>query len=236
MKVFWIVIFLSVWQVAVSQDTALNRYGPGVIDNVAAYKKSIAGRKGHVLVNLKNAIPNIVMDLRYADSNNFTRQKLYPPISSSYLRKTAVLALAAAEADLNKMGLGLKIFDAYRPYAVTVKMWELVKDERYTADPKKGSAHNRGVAVDLTIINAVTKKEMEMGTGFDNFSDTAHHQFKALPLKVLQNRQLLKTVMEKHGFKALETEWWHYALPNIHEYPLLNLGFEELQKITQQRY
>jgi D-alanyl-D-alanine dipeptidase len=236
MKVFWIVIFLSVRHLAIAQDTILNRYGLWVIEDPAAYKKSITGKKEHALVDLKTALPGIAMEYRYGDSNNFTGQKLYPPINSHYLRKTAVQALAAAEADLKKMGLGLKIFDAYRPYAVTVKMWELVKDERYAADPKKGSAHNRGVAVDLTIIDAVTKKAMDMGTGFDNFSDTAHHQFKALPLNVLQNRQLLKTIMEKHGFNALETEWWHYALPNVHEYPILNLRFEELQKLTQPHY
>ena len=88
-------------------------------------------------------------------------------------------------------------------------MWEPIKDERYVADPKKGSGHNRGIAVDLTLINLKTKEELPMGTGFDNFSDTAHQTFTALPEQILQNRNLFKNFMEKYGFKALETEWWH---------------------------
>jgi D-alanyl-D-alanine dipeptidase len=124
-------------------------------------------------------------------------------------------------------GLGLKIFDAYRPYSVTEKMWEPVQDDRYAADPKKGSGHNRGVAVDLTIINLKNNEALDMGTGFDNFSDTAHHAFTNLPEDVLQNRLLLKNIMEQHGFKALDTEWWHYSLPNAKEFELMNISFND---------
>jgi len=127
--------------------------------------------------------------------------------------------------------MGIKIWDAYRPYSVTEKMWELVKDDRYAADPKFGSGHNRGIAVDLTIIDLSTGKELDMGTGFDNFSDTAHHDFKNLPANVLQNRLVLRSVMEKHGFKALETEWWHYYFINGKDYELLDIPFEELYRI-----
>ena len=94
-----------------------------------------------------------------------------------------------------------------------------------------GSGHNRGIAVDLTIINLSTKKEFDMGTGFDNFSDTAHHAFTQLPSAVLQNRQLLKKIMEDHGFKALDTEWWHYYLPNSRQYELLDIPFARLKKM-----
>jgi len=97
-------------------------------------------------------IPNIEIDLQYAGTNNFTHTKLYPPTGDTYLRKKAARALTAAQAALNGKGLGLKNFDAYRPFAATEQMWELVKDDRYAADPKKGSGYNRGVAVDLTII------------------------------------------------------------------------------------
>lgn len=114
-------------------------------------------------------------------------------------------------------------------------MWELVKDDRYAADPKKGSGHNRGIAVDLTIIDLKTKEELAMGTGFDNFTDSAHHDFSALPVDVLQNRLLLKNTMEKYGFKALETEWWHYALPNSSEYELLDLSFDDLKKLSKKQ-
>ena len=108
-----------------------------------------------------------------------------------------------------------------------------MQDDRYAADPKKGSGHNRGIAVDLTIINLKNKEELDMGTGFDNFSDTAHHGFTNLPEEVLQNRLLLKKVMAQHGFKALDTEWWHYSLPNANDFELLDISFKELEKIQK---
>ncbi len=127
------------------------------------------------------------------------------------------MALQKVQKELNQSGWGLKIFDAYRPYSVTVKFWELVKDERYVANPSKGSGHNRGITVDLTIINLKTRLELNMGTGFDNFSDTAHHSFTNLSEDILQNRILLKTTMEKYGFKAYNEEWWHYSLADANK-------------------
>jgi len=214
---------------AVSQDSVSTKYQLKVISNAADYKKSIAHKPGLAIVDIKAVIPVIALDLRYAGTNNFTRQQLYPATSTTYLRHSAAKALKLVQAQLKRKGLGLKIFDAYRPYSATEAMWELVKDERYAADPKKGSGHNRAVAVDLTIIDLATKKELDMGTGFDNFTDSAHHDFKALPVAVLQNRIQLRQIMEKTGFTALATEWWHYSLPNVNEYDLLNLSFEELK-------
>ena len=134
---------------------------------------------------------------------------------------------------LNEKGYGLKIWDAYRPYSVTVKMWEHVLDENYAANPKFGSGHNRGVAVDLTIIDLETNKELNMGTRFDNFSDTAHITFRALPDSVKQNRLLLQKVMKENGFKVLETEWWHFYLPDAKKYDLLDLSFKQLEKLNK---
>ncbi|HYE55097.1 MAG TPA: M15 family metallopeptidase, partial [Chitinophagaceae bacterium] len=127
-------------------------------------------------------------------------------------------------------GYGLKIWDAYRPYSVTEKFWEMVKDERYVANPAKGSGHNRGLAVDLTIINLATGKELDMGTGFDNFTDTAHHTFTQLSPTVLENRKLLRQTMESCGFTAFESEWWHYFLPNPGHYTILDIPFKKLGK------
>lgn len=182
------------------------------------------------MLNLQYTIPSIVLDLRYATTNNFLHTRLYEPNATAYLRKPAALALARVQTILKAKGLGLKIFDAYRPYHVTEKIWLPVQDERYASNPAKGSGHNRGAAVDLTIINLATGKELPMGTEFDNFSDTAHHQFTNLPANVLQNRQLLKQLMEANGFKALDTEWWHYSLSNARDYELLDIPFAELLK------
>jgi zinc D-Ala-D-Ala dipeptidase len=131
---------------------------------------------------------------------------------------------------LNARGYGLKVFDAYRPYGVTIQFWELIKDERYVANPVRGSGHNRGLAVDCTIIDLKTHRELDMGTGFDNFSDTAHHSFTALPPVVLEHRKLLQDVMEKHGFNKLETEWWHFFWNNDRGYEVLDIPFSELGK------
>ncbi|MBL0359393.1 MAG: M15 family metallopeptidase [Chitinophagaceae bacterium] len=228
MKVFYTIIFLSIVFSAASQDSVSNKYGLKVISSSAAYKKSIVQKPGLAMTDIKAAIPDIELDLRYAGSNNFTRRQLYPATKTTYLRRNAVMALKLAQLELKTKGLGLKIFDAYRPYSATEAMWKLVKDERYAADPKKGSGHNRAVAVDLTIIDLTTKKELDMGTAFDNFTDSAHHDFKDLPAPVLQNRSMLKQTMENAGFNALETEWWHYSLPNVNEYDLLNLSFDQL--------
>jgi D-alanyl-D-alanine dipeptidase len=218
---------------AAAQDIALNRYGLLVISSVAQLKKTIEKDNSKIMPDIKKEIPGINLDLRYATENNFMHTKLYPAITTTFLRRDAVMALTKVQDELNRQGLGLKIFDAYRPYAVTEKMWEPVKDDRYAADPKNGSGHNRGAAVDLTIIDLQTKQELDMGTGFDNFSDTAHHAFKNLPAIVLQHRLLLKNVMEKNGFKALDTEWWHYSLPNAKDYELMNLSFADLKKASR---
>jgi len=111
-----------------------------------------------------------------------------------------------------------------------LKMWDLIGDERYVANPSKGSGHNRGLAIDLTLINLSNDNELDMGTGFDNFTDTAHHVFRNLPSTVLQNRTLLKETMEKYGFRSFETEWWHYSWPNDRNYEVLDLDFKKLEK------
>lgn len=185
------------------------------------------------MIELKSAIPNLVYDLRYSTEDNFVKQPLYPRSTSvTFLRLPAANALTNVQKELAEKGIGLKIFDAYRPYSVTVKFWELIKDERYVANPAKGSGHNRGLAIDLTIVDLKTGKELDMGTGFDNFTDTAHHTFTALPQSVLQNRKILKEVMLKHGFKLFETEWWHYSWPNDRNYEVLDLSFEKLSKLS----
>lgn len=216
-----------------AQDTVLNKYGLWVINTIDPLQKTIRLNPAKAMVDLKKLIPSLQLDLRYAGIDNFTKQKLYPTLKTTYLRKTAASALSVIQNELKIKGLGLKIFDAYRPYSVTEKLWEPVQDDRYAADPKKGSGHNRGIAVDLTVIDLTTKEELDMGTGFDNFSDTAHHDFTTLSPAILHNRLLLKKMMEKHGFKALDTEWWHYSLPNAGDYELLDLDFKQLKILNK---
>ncbi len=182
------------------------------------------------MVDPETLIPGLIYDLRYATEQNFTGKRMYPKgTQSSFLRVAAALALKKAADSLRQYGLGIKIFDAYRPFQVTVRFWKLIKDERYVANPSKGSGHNRGIAVDLTLYELKSGAELNMGTGFDNFSDTAHHSFENLPAPIAKNRLLLKRVMMQAGFNALETEWWHYALPNPSAYSILDIPFKKLK-------
>ncbi|MBS1599874.1 MAG: M15 family metallopeptidase [Bacteroidetes bacterium] len=222
-------IFLSYPSACFAQNMEVSKYGVHFVKTIEAYHESILNDSLKKMTNLQSVIPNIVFDLRYATKNNFMGRRMYPQKTNhSFLRASAVQAISKVQKELNTMGYGLKIFDAYRPYSVTEKFWELVHDDRYVADPKKGSGHNRGIAVDLTIIELNSKKELKMPTGFDNFTDTAHHDFMALTEEVLKNRALLKNTMEKYGFNAFATEWWHYSLPNPEKYEVLDLSFEEL--------
>lgn len=214
------------------QDSVLNKSTPYVIKSIKAYRNSVKAHPEKKMVDLKKIISNIYFDIRYATPNNFMHTKLYPPINTTYLRLAAAEALKDIQKELKSIGLALKIYDAYRPYYVTVKMWQPIKDERYVANPAKGSGHNRGTAVDLTIIRIADGTELNMGTGYDNFSDTAHHTFKKLSVESLKNRTLLKSLMEKYGFKSLESEWWHYSLQNAGDFELLDLSFKKFKKLN----
>jgi len=197
------------------------------------YLEEVKNDSNLLMIEVKSLIPSIVYDLRYSTSNNFTKEQLYKEGNRTYLRRPVALALADVQNELKALGYGLKIFDAYRPYKVTEKIWARVADERFAADPKKGSNHNRGIAVDLTLIDLKTNKELDMGTGFDSFSDTAHTSFIHLPKQVLKNRFLLKELMIKHGFHIFETEWWHFYWDKERDYSLLDLSFKELAKLTE---
>lgn len=201
-----------------------------IVKKSKTYWQEVQADSLQKMTEVRLMAPGIVYDLRYATRNNFTGRQLYPQDAVPYLRLNVAKALAQVQAILRQKGYGLKIFDAYRPYAATKKMWDLIHDERYVANPAKGSGHNRGLAIDLTIIELSTGREIDMGTGFDNFTDTAHHDFKDLPQQVLSNRTLLRTTMEQCGFNALETEWWHYSWKNDRNYNVLDLPFKKLAR------
>lgn len=227
------IFFLFLPFLVSAQQLTKSIYGVDVLASIKTYKAILKADTNKKMLELKQLIPFIKYDLKYATKDNFVKQTLYPRLTSvTFLRLPAANALANVQKELATKGLGLKIFDAYRPFSVTVKFWELIKDERYVANPAKGSGHNRGLAVDLTIIELKTGKELDMGTGFDNFTDTAHHTFTVLPEKILQNRILLKEVMLKNGFKLFETEWWHYSWPNDRNYEVMDIEFKKLKNVT----
>jgi D-alanyl-D-alanine dipeptidase len=161
------------------------------------------------LVDVKKLVPDVVLDLRYATENNFTHHRVYDRAVCLARRSTAE-KLAAVQKELQTEGLGLKLFDCYRPLSVQKKFWSLVPDERYVANPARGSRHNRGAALDLTLIRVADGKQLDMGTEFDDFTERAHRDYASLPPNVRTNRKKLEDVMARHGFIGLPTEWWHF--------------------------
>ena len=182
-------------------------------------------------VELNRINSNIILDIRYATSNNFLKKAVYPSARCFVLIKVAV-KLDSIQNELEGIGLGLKIFDGYRPLSVQKMMWEILPDSRYVADPKDGSRHNRGAAVDITLVDS-NGVELEMPTDFDDFSEKAAHNYNTLSPEALANRKLLRTIMEKYRFVSLNSEWWHYDLKNYAEYPVVDYSFEEIDKINK---
>ena len=161
-------------------------------------------------VNLKDYSKDFVYDMKYATEDNFLKAKVYD-CAECVLRYKTVQALIAANKVFMKNGCKIKIYDCYRPLSIQKKMWEIVSNPEYVADPKKGSIHNRGGAVDISLVNA-DGIELEMGTKFDFFGIQAGHNYKKLPVPVIANRKYLKSVMVKNGFNSFDSEWWHYNL------------------------
>lgn len=191
---------------------------PPVVRSTAEYDRLVAADPDKRLVE----ITDIPRDVRYATTNNFMHVKLYP-VSKVFLRRPAAIALHEVERELAREGLGLKIFDGYRPYRVTVRMWKPIRNPDFVADPAKGSRHNRGAAVDLTLIDLRTGRELPMPTGYDDFTPRARQDFNDLPHEELVNRARLREAMKSHGFDPLPSEWWHFDFRGWERFELLDL-------------
>ena len=182
------------------------------------------------LVNIKELIPDIVLDLKYSTINNFTGQKLYTT-NECLMTLGAIRQLIPVQDSLKNIthhngkifpkGIGIKVWDAYRPRAVQYLMWEIFPDPTYVANPTSGSVHNRGGAIDLTLIDMATGEELKMPTEFDYFGEEAWHGYSELPAEVIKNRQLLYDMMTKvAGFDIYSKEWWHYIWTPSKAFPL----------------
>jgi D-alanyl-D-alanine dipeptidase len=180
-----------------------------VKDTVFKYK-TFEGLADTTFVRLADFSGDFEYDLRYATENNFLKAKVYD-CAECYTRVKTAKALIQANKDFIKKGYKIKFFDCYRPNSVQYKMWKIVPNPQYVANPVKGSIHNKGGAVDITLVN-LEGVELDMGTDFDFFGKKAYHDNFDLPEDVLKNRRLLKETMESHGFWSIRTEWWHYNL------------------------
>lgn len=171
-------------------------------------------------VDIKRVDPTIMVDLRYAGPNNFTRRPLYPPGMPAMVRLSVAQRLVFAQKYLKAHGYGLKIWDAYRPRTAQQQLWEATRNNSYVADPKEGigSMHTRGAAVDVTLVDRAGR-EVAMPTEFDNFTPAAMLFYQGSNPVVRSNLKLLQKAMARAGFYGLRTEWWHFCAGDWTTYP-----------------
>ncbi len=177
------------------------------------------------LIAVLALVPDAVLDIRYATEKNMVGRPLYPA-PAAWLRRPAAERLAKAAATLRADGLRLIVYDAYRPLSVQKAMWKAKPDPRYVADPRKGSSHNRGGAVDVGLADAAGRP-LPMPTDFDAFTPQAAHGAKGVAPQAARNAARLKAAMEAAGFVALAEEWWHYRDPDASSWPLLDVPLTE---------
>ncbi len=182
------------------------------------------------LVELIMLDPSIKLEIRYATAENFTGQILYDQ-PRAFLVGAAAQALVKAHRRAQADGFGLTIFDGYRPLHVTRKLWDATPPgpkRNYVANPQKGSRHNRGCAVDLSLHDKATGKLVSMPSGYDEFTERAHRDFTDAPADAIANRERLAAYMQAEGFRGMSNEWWHFDFNGWEKFPLLDVGFAEI--------
>lgn len=186
------------------------------------------GKADDPLVDITTLDSTFVLDMRYARPENFLKRTMYDR-AIALLRRPVAERLVRVQKSLAKQGLRLKIWDAYRPHSVQIEMWKLVPNEDYVANPKKGSSHGRGAAVDITLVDA-TGKELDMGTPHDDFSTRAWPESPEVPEAARVNRRKLKAAMEAEGFVQIKTEWWHFSAPEDKAYTVMDVPLSKFAR------
>ena len=181
------------------------------------------------LVELLKLDPTIKLDIRYATKNNFLGRKVYKQ-ARAFLQRPAAEALVRVSQRLREKGFGLVIFDGYRPWSVTKVFWDATPEDKriFVADPSKGSRHNRGCAVDITLYDLKTKKPIEMVSTYDETTDRAYPNYPGGTSLQRWHRDLLRAAMEAEGFTVYEAEWWHFDYKDWQQYPILNIRFDRI--------
>ncbi|MBX5480763.1 MAG: D-alanyl-D-alanine dipeptidase [Myxococcaceae bacterium] len=174
-----------------------------------------------VLQRASLRIPDLIEDLRYAADDNFLHRAVYPKGSVCWLHRDTLDRLERAAKALRAKGYRLLVYDCYRPRSVQWEMWKILPRPGYVADPRKGSNHNRGTAVDLTLADE-NGRAVEMPTPFDTFSPAAHHGYAKASKAAIAHREILREAMEAAGFRKNRMEWWHYDVPGATRYPILD--------------
>lgn len=173
------------------------------------------------LINVAELDDSLIFDLRYATYNNFLKRILYP-VSICVLQLDTAKKLSKANSRAKELGFRLKVLDAYRPLSIQKQMWDFIRDENYIAPPWRGSCHNRGAAVDVTLADE-SGNEVEMPSDFDDFSKRAWIGYMDASEKAIENRELLGKIMTEAGFLRIESEWWHFNDSEYNKYKLYDI-------------
>ena len=183
------------------------------------------------MIELTELSNTIKLDIRYATANNFVGRPVYAE-ARAFLQRPAAEALVRVHEKLREQGLGLVIFDGYRPWTITKLFWEVVPEDKrkFVADPAKGSKHNRGCAVDLSIYNLRSGKLIDMPSGFDEFTERASPNYTGGTEKERANRDLLRSLMEAEGFSVNPNEWWHFDYKDWEKYAIYDISFADAAK------
>ena len=187
-----------------------------------------SGKREAHLIELTTLDPTIKLDIRYATENNFVGKKVYPE-ARAFLQKPAAKGVAKVHKKLKKQGLGLVIYDGYRPWSITKLFWEVTPEDKrmFVADPAKGSKHNRGCAVDLSIYDLKTGRPVEMPSDYDEFTERASPSYAGGTPEQRANRDLLRRLMEDEGFVVNDNEWWHFDYKDWEKYAIYDISFTD---------
>lgn len=184
------------------------------------------------LVELITLDPGIKLDIRYATTNNFMGKPVYPE-ARAFLQRPAAQAVLAAHRELARHGYGLLIHDGYRPWTITKAFWDMTAGtpmQEFVADPKSGSKHNRGCAVDLTMYDLATGQAVQMPGDYDEPSLRSYPTYQGGTAAQRGRRDLLRAVMERQGFTVEPNEWWHFNYKDWPSYPILDISFQQAAK------
>ena len=182
------------------------------------------------LVEVVKLDPALKLDIRYATKNNFLNRPIYK-VAKAFLQKPVAEDLIKANKELSKDGYGLLIFDGYRPWSITKLFWDETSHEKrkFVADPKIGSIHNRGCAVDLTLYDLNSGKEIKMPSEYDTFSEAAYPSYMGGTVEERLKRDYLIKQMQKHNFNVYEYEWWHFNHNDCDKYEILDIKLEDIK-------
>jgi D-alanyl-D-alanine dipeptidase len=215
-----------------SENLPVSKYGLPIVKGTKVYREIVLADKDNELIDLRTIIPDAKFDVRYATANNLIGKPLYPT-PDAFLRKPAALALREVSENLKQLGFGLVIHDGYRPYEITVVFYETIKDTTYVADPRRGSRHNRGMAIDLSMFDLKTGETVVMPSEYDETTERSHHDFAGGSDVARQYRQILKDAMLDVGFETYPYEWWHYDFQGWEDCYTYDIWHKKIRKANK---